>query len=363
MQVKAPKSVAHSPVPLHRVAVLLPFTRFLTALGMPVEREFRRLCLPMAALEDANNYVPSERFRAFVVNAARREGIDNLGFEVGRVNGANCADPHMRELLRRSPTLLHGLRAASELTNRTVFNCRLGLYRFPNSGQVCFFHRPSCPDRRNLCIDQIGWFGLMTLLGMIREFTGPRWQPAEIGLMTDQLPGGSIRSYFARSRFRLNQPFSYMSLEGVFLGLEPAQACMRENGAPPQGAEYLAEDFLGSVRKIVRSYVEHSDFSVDTAASLCMMSTRSFQRQLNAAGTSYSELLAGVQFEAATRLLRETDTKVSEISYRLGYRDAANFARAFRRNAGLSPSAYRQWYRPELADIHEDSPENTARVH
>ena len=62
------------PVPPHRVAVLRPFAQWLNGIGAPVEREFQRVGLPFAALEDMNNYVPSECFLAFVVNMAHRDG-------------------------------------------------------------------------------------------------------------------------------------------------------------------------------------------------------------------------------------------------------------------------------------------------
>lgn len=359
----APKSAANSPVPLHRVAVLLPFTRFLTDIGMPVSREFRRLRLPLAALEDPNNYVPSERFRAFVVSAARREGLESLGFEVGRANGANCADPRMREILCASPTLFHGLWTASELTNRTVSNSRVGLYRQPDSGQVVFFHRPSCPNRHDLSLQHIGWFGLMTLLGMIRVFTGPHWLPVEIGLMMNRRPDRAARAYFAGTRIRLNQPFSYISLEGVFLGQIPPPAGVRDNGTSAPNPDYLSEDFVGSVYKILRSYVEDKALSVDRVASLCLTSKRTFQRQLSAAGTSYSQLLDQVRFDAARRYLDECDMQVSEISYRLGYTDPANFSRSFGRIAGMSPQTYRLAVCPDLAHPPAISPADQPKPH
>jgi AraC-like DNA-binding protein len=39
--------------------------------------------------------------------------------------------------------------------------------------------------------------------------------------------------------------------------------------------------------------------------------------------------------------LRETREPVTEIAIALGYQDAANFTRAFRRYAGCSPTAFR----------------------
>ena len=56
------------PIPLHRVAVVRPFAHFLANIGAPVEREFIHAGLPYCALEHVDNYVPSHRFWAFLVN-------------------------------------------------------------------------------------------------------------------------------------------------------------------------------------------------------------------------------------------------------------------------------------------------------
>lgn len=112
-----------NPIPLHRVAVVRPFARFLDDIGAPVEREFLQAGLPYCALENVDNYIPSHRFWAFLVNVANAEGIRDLGFRVGRRFGANSPDPHMTELLQRAPTLYRGLLQASELSNRTISHC------------------------------------------------------------------------------------------------------------------------------------------------------------------------------------------------------------------------------------------------
>ena len=71
-------------------------------------------------------------------------------------------------------------------------------------------------------------------------------------------------------------------------------------------------------------------------------SVRSLQRELSKSKLSYRDLLAQVRFTAATRLLKDKDSQVQEIAFKLGYQDASHFARAFRRTAGMSPSEYRK---------------------
>jgi AraC-like DNA-binding protein len=274
------------------------------------------------------------------VNTAYRQGIETLGFEVGRAIGANCADPNNEAMLRGSPTLFHGLWKAGDLTSRTVTNCRMWLGR-PGPGEsLCFIHCPSCRDVRNPAVDQIGWYGLMVMLAMVQVFTGPDWRPAEIGLMMSRPPCRNVREYFPATRIRLNQPFYYLSLENVFLGMEPTPLEQDTSNDTTARPEYAASDFVGSVYQIVGSYLCDTHLNVFTAAELCGMSTRSFQRRLGDVGTSYSEILERTRFEAASRLLRESDLSVTEISFRLGYSNLGTFARAFRKTAGMSPSAY-----------------------
>lgn len=70
-------------------------------------------------------------------------------------------------------------------------------------------------------------------------------------------------------------------------------------------------------------------------------SSRSLSRRLGVEGTSYNRLLADVQRERATNLLRNPALTVAEIGYRLGYSDPAAFTRAFVGWTGVPPSTWR----------------------
>ena len=330
-------------IPLHRVAVVRPFAEFLADVGAPVERGFKQAGLPFAALDNVDNYVPSHRFWAFLVNMARSEGILDLGFRVGHRFGANSADPHLTDLLRRSPTLYNGLSRASDLTNRTISHCRLGILQPTHCEHAYFYHRPSC-DADNPAIDQIGWFGLTTLIGMVRVFAGPHWQPAEIGLMTDQMPCRSIRERFSGIPIRLSQPYSYVALEYSLLSLPPLT---HEPTAPASSLpryESFSKEFVGSLKQTLLSYAQEPNLSIELAAELTNTSKRTLQRMLMERGTRYSEVLDQARFITARRMLQDPDMKVTDVAHQLGYSDLAHFSRAFRRIAGVNPRAYRRVY-------------------
>jgi AraC-like DNA-binding protein len=329
------------PIPLHRVAVVRPFARFLANIGAPVEREFRRAGLPYSALDSVDNYVPSHRFWEFLVKMARSEGIEDLGYRVGEQFGADCADPKMTALLLQAPTLYRGLLKASALINRTVSHCRVGIRQPPNCGYAYFYHRPSC-KADNPAIEQIGWFGLETLLGMVRVYTGPQWQPAEIGLMTDHSPCRYIREQFPRARMRLSQAFSYITLENAVLSLPP----LHDGDVLPASKlldyEPLASDFISSLEQVLLAYIQESDLSIELTAELCNTSKRTLQRKLGKMGTRYTEALDHARFRAASHMLGNPGMTVTDVAQRLGYSDVAHFSRAFRRITGVTPKAYRE---------------------
>lgn len=71
------------------------------------------------------------------------------------------------------------------------------------------------------------------------------------------------------------------------------------------------------------------------------VSERTFQRQLETEGTSYSKLLAEFRQNETLRRLNEKDGTIASIASELGYADQAGLTRAFRRWTGQAPSRFR----------------------
>ena len=90
---------------------------------------------------------------------------------------------------------------------------------------------------------------------------------------------------------------------------------------------------------------EHSASTTSLAylAALCGVSiyhfARSFSAQLGCAPIEYQRAL---RLEKARQLLRDSDLAIEAVGIAVGIESASNFARLFRRTAGLSPSEYRR---------------------
>ncbi len=76
-------------------------------------------------------------------------------------------------------------------------------------------------------------------------------------------------------------------------------------------------------------------------ASTLFVSERTLKRRLQEEDASFQNLVDQVRLERARDLLGSTGMNLSQIADALGYADAANFTRAFKRWTGLSPSHFR----------------------
>jgi transcriptional regulator GlxA family with amidase domain len=95
-----------------------------------------------------------------------------------------------------------------------------------------------------------------------------------------------------------------------------------------------------SVAIVQREYA--SDLALDEIARRVASSRRQLQRAYTEVGqTTFREHLTAVRMERAAELLARSSITVREVAHRVGYRQPAQFAKAFRRHHGLAPSDYR----------------------
>ena len=103
----------------------------------------------------------------------------------------------------------------------------------------------------------------------------------------------------------------------------------------------LRSSLLEEANAIVdRDYA--SDLSLDDIARRVASSRRQLQRAYAEIGnTTFRDHLTKVRMERAAELLATRMFTVREVAHRVGYRQPAQFAKAFRRHRGVSPSDFR----------------------
>ena len=86
-----------------------------------------------------------------------------------------------------------------------------------------------------------------------------------------------------------------------------------------------------------------SDLNLNDVARKIATSRRQLQRIYHEiGGTTFRDQLTRVRMDRAAELLQMNSTTVREVAHSVGYRQPAQFAKAFRAHHGLSPSEYRR---------------------
>ena len=108
---------------------------------------------------------------------------------------------------------------------------------------------------------------------------------------------------------------------------------------------FTPEGHRGRVSERVQQALLRAGSEFPTAAAMAQqlhMSESTLQRRLTREGCRYQQLLDKVRHRLANEYLTSTNLPVSEIACLLGFSDAANFRRSFRRWSGTTPSLIRQ---------------------
>jgi AraC-like DNA-binding protein len=113
-------------------------------------------------------------------------------------------------------------------------------------------------------------------------------------------------------------------------------ACRKIVGPAP-----LKHDIIYSVREYVVQRLAKGAASFDDVARQFSMSSKTLERRLSERGTGYRELVDGIRCDLAKHYLADTDVRLQQIAYLLGYSEAAPLVRAFKRWTDSTPMQYR----------------------
>jgi len=328
-------------VPLIRASAFIPFVGFLEEIGVRVDPLLARARMPEAILAQPEALIPVHQACQFVAEAARREGIEHLGFVVGQRMSVDALGAFGR-LVSRSLTL------------HEFFYTTVRLHPFYNTGGRLWLE----PDGERTWLRygqdrriEHGWqqaeqLSVVLTLQTLRLASMPAQGPIEVQLRAQAAPGLRDVELFANTRISFGHPSTGVAVPRSLLS-QALAGSRRTSPAWVHLERWLlltgpAADFSGSVRQAVRTLLLDGYPDVRLTAAAIGMSVRTLQRRLGESGFSYSRLIEQERFRTAVRLLADPSIKVTNVAIELGYTDLANFTHAFRRWTGVSPSEFRR---------------------
>jgi AraC-like DNA-binding protein len=105
--------------------------------------------------------------------------------------------------------------------------------------------------------------------------------------------------------------------------------------------ERPASEIVASVRRLLRERLPENPRLADIAAEL-HLTERTLRRHLASAGTGFKAIHDDARSERARDLLHECQLPINQIGAALGFKDAREFRRAFKRWTGATPSEVRK---------------------
>lgn len=137
--------------------------------------------------------------------------------------------------------------------------------------------------------------------------------------------------------------FSAQLLELPFKSPDPVLVSLLEQHADRLLAQLPQQDeFVANLRKAITHVLREGEPSIERISPRLGTSSRTLQRRLKEAGTSFRYELNLVRHELAMSYLRDPRLQIVDIAMLLGYSEHSAFTRAFKEWSGRSPHEARQ---------------------
>lgn len=334
-------------VPLIRANTLLHFYNYLKEMGSPVDRYLEQARLPLCSVYNPEALVPLYQVMNFIEQGAFRENNPLLGVWVGQSTQISELGI-LGTLLYQSLTLYDLLKTLERSLRYFSSGEKFWVRR---EGDRVWLHNSfgNVPYRG---AHQGRVYAVLLYLKVIQLFVNPGWHPLAIHL--ELAPSKALLEIeeFAGTQVHFNQPSSAIVFEKSLLS-NPFRQTRQMNLLPQEyqcwRTSAPALDFVGSLRQTIQLFLQAGNADIEQVAEASGLSVRSLQRRLAMENLSHSRVVDQVRFDGAIALLHQLDLQIVDVALELGYTDAANFTRAFKRWTGVSPREFRQSQRNTIA--------------
>jgi AraC-like DNA-binding protein len=191
-------------------------------------------------------------------------------------------------------------------------------------------------------------FTFAAIVHRFRQFSGVCWPLVRVEFAASNVTDVRAHAEFFGCTIRVNQPAARLVVSSATFAM-PLPAGEREllplldQLARQQMAELRLEDEpVRGFGEAVRLACADGRPTLSAIARRLDVSSRSLQRRLGEAGTSFSAAVDRERERMARRHLAERGLSIAEIAFILGFSDQPAFTKAFLRWVGQTPHVYRK---------------------
>jgi AraC-like DNA-binding protein len=324
-------------LPLVTSQSLAPVAKCLSSLSLPVDRWLSKARVPADVLFRPDGLIPLHGCYRFLHLAVSDEHLQDLPVLLSE-NLSPLELGSLGRALRNTRTVGEYLRVGTRMIG-THSNSGASMW-LTREGDLLRVHQRVAPaDGDGPAI--VDAYTLAMTLRFLRRVLGARWRPVEL-----ELRAGSehflAEPYLCADSCVLTgrRDTSFALPVSLTVHRVPVFAASEPSLVDPVDAA-IPTAFPAVLERLVQMALDEGQTDLRLIADWLGMSPRALQRRFAGEGTDYRSLLTRCRIERAKLSLATTNSSIASIASELGYTDASNFARAFRKSTGSAPAAWR----------------------
>lgn len=327
--------------PLARYAALNGFLDLAGEIGVDAEELFARSGLDPMGMTQPDRWVSARAVADVLEEAAASAASDDIGLRLAENRHLANLGP-LSLVIRDEPLLRDAMQTLIRYNH--MYNEALQI-RVLEAGEVTTIRLElnvgtATPPRQS--IELVAG----SLVRILADLAGEHWRPLA-ACFSHPRPSATDRH-----RRMLGDNVSF---DAEFNGIVLRSADLDTNNvlADPkflpyaqqllnQGNDPADAVIVGRTREVIELLLPAGRCSIDHVARSLGTNRRTLHRQLQSAGTTFTELLDATRVDLVKHLLSNHNNSLTDISVMLMFSTPGNFTRWFRQRFGVTPRAWRQ---------------------
>lgn len=313
-----------------------------TARGVPAHEIAASAGISAAELAERDRRVPLDKLLEVFDEIERRTGDPAFGLRVAEASRAR-PDNALALALASSPTLGEAFRRVARYTRIINDAAAIELAIAGDVVRVQYrLERTGEPHR----VGAQAALAMLCLLG--RESLGATFRATRVAFRHPAPPTAALAEYarIFEAPVSFGAPVDEMVVPLAVLDeplsrADPALCAHLDRHLDALLERTRPADLHARVSRLLGDQLSGGAPDVEWVAGRLHMSSRSLQRRLRDAGTSFQDLLDRLRRDLALRYLAD-GLAVAEVAFLVGFTEASNFHRAFKRWTGMTPTQARR---------------------
>lgn len=313
--------------------------------GIDINRRMQALGLNPETFLESEGFIDWNHFNELLESVAKEDGCRYFGLLVGKHQKA-MGFGVLTQILKLSKNVGEALRKGQHYSQAYT---QAAYWEIGIEGGFVFVSRKARYAQSEV-FGQSNTLGMIQTVKMMKSLCGASWHPTSISFIHSETDADTRTLYekyfgvpvlfdqeeeglFFRER-DLSIPLQTADENLLRVVEAHAEDLQRDHGS--------GQDFLSEVRVLIRKNLSENTCSLNHVAQIVNIHPKTLHRKLKDHGVTFKKILLEERVEVARYYLSKSNITLLQLSTLLGYSDASSFSKAFKRQCGCSPQAWRQ---------------------